>query len=543
MKYTFITVLCATFLIFASDWSHAQVTPNPNEGKNIAGGTGPLAPQPAPAQPAAPAPATTPIDPKGGPAPVPQPVPQPAPQPLPQPIPLPTPQPIPAPETGGKDAETPAPVPATEAPAAEQPAETAPPAPETPETEALEAEATEAEESGTGDETEATAPSGAESSPGLAESTGAPLPDVMVSLAASFPDGEAESFTQMLMGLPDGVTAETIGHLLYPRRQFDRAAWFFGAAAQAPDASAASLNNFGALAMEVYADAPDTWPETFLQAAYDALSRANEMMPDDPAILNNLGNAARRLGLTEDAVEHSRHATELAPDEPLYWTNHARALDAAGDAEGAAAALARAHLLDPNGLALLETLPALPGAAPSYGQALQNQCNVDFRCQEICPRSIIGGLMSVTCEIENSSAQIACTEGRPYPTSYRCEEDLPEYGILIPGLNAGFSVAVPGFSAHVLVQGDGRVDVRVEAGGSIGPVGVYLRGDGHYSPSGGASFDNLGGGVRVNLLPNSPANQLASDLGHPPVHIEAESLNGNPFQINGETYNAGLFSF
>ncbi|WP_375552640.1 hypothetical protein [Rhodophyticola porphyridii] len=242
-------------------------------------------------------------------------------------------------------------------------------------------------------------------------------------------------------------------------------------------------------------------------------------------------------------MEHGARATELAPEEPLYWTNLARSTAAAGDADGAAAALARAHLLEPNGLALLETLPMLPGAAPGYSRALQTQCDVNFRCQEICPRSIIGGLMSVTCEIENSSAQIACTEGRPYPTSYRCEEDLPEYGILIPGLNSGFSVAVPGFSAHVLVQGDGSVDVRVEAGASIGPVGGYLRADGHYDPSGGVSFDNPGGGVRVNLLPNSPANQLASDLGHPPVHIEAETLNGGPVQINGEAYNAGLLSF
>lgn len=499
----------------AGDLSAQTLLSNPDEGKNVAGGTGPLAPRPAP-QPAPPPaePAAGTADPKDGPAPAPVPLPAPAPQPEP-------PQPAPAPPAagGGKDDDTPRPVPTAPAPETtppEEAADTAPP--------------------------EAAAPAPEESS-GPAPAGGADIPATMAVLAAGFPEGEAESFTQMLIGLPDGVSADTIGHLLYPRRQFDRAAWFFGVAAQRPEASAASLSNFGALAMEVYADAPDAWPETMLQAAHDALVAANGLQPDEPAILNNLGNAARRLGLHDAAVEHGARATELAPEEPLYWTNLARSTAAAGDADGAAAALARAHLLEPNGLALLETLPMLPGAAPGYSRALQTQCDVNFRCQEICPRSIIGGLMSVTCEIENSSAQIACTEGRPYPTSYRCEEDLPEYGILIPGLNSGFSVAVPGFSAHVLVQGDGSVDVRVEAGASIGPVGGYLRADGHYDPSGGVSFDNPGGGVRVNLLPNSPANQLASDLGHPPVHIEAETLNGGPVQINGEAYNAGLLSF
>ncbi|MCP5039318.1 MAG: hypothetical protein GY945_17135, partial [Rhodobacteraceae bacterium] len=48
---------------------------------------------------------------------------------------------------------------------------------------------------------------------------------------------------------------------------------------------------------------------------------------------------------------------------------------------------------------------------------------------------------------------------------------------------------------------------------------------------------------RVSLLPNSPAANLASDLGHPPAHIELESLDGGPVQVNGEIYNAGVISY
>jgi hypothetical protein len=194
-------------------------------------------------------------------------------------------------------------------------------------------------------------------------------------------------------------------------------------------------------------------------------------------------------------------------------------------------------------MAVLQTAAALPGIAASYREELARECNVNFRCQEICPRSIIGGINSVTCEMENSSAQLACMAGEPYPTSYRCEEEIPEYGILIPGLNAGFSIAFPGFSAHVVVQGDGRVDVRVEVGANAGPLTGFLRGDGHFSPTNGASFDNLGGGVRVNLLPSSPAADATRAFDQPPIHIEAETLDGNPVKIDGEVYNAAVISF
>jgi len=364
------------------------------------------------------------------------------------------------------------------------------------------------------------------------------------SLAASFPAGEAQAFADLLAsGLPPGVTGDTFGHLLFARRHFDRAAWFFGTAAQGDGASASSLSNYAATLAMTAETLGGSAQANWLPEAMTAAQAAATIAPNEAAIQNNLGNVARLTGDLALAVAAGRQATALAPDEALYWTNLARSLDAAGDHDAAGAALARAHALEPNGAALIVTAPTLPAAAGSYAAARQNQCNIDFRCMDICPRSIIGGLMTVTCEIENSSARMACSEGRPYATSYDCTEDIPEYGILIPGLNSGFSVSVPGFSMHVVVQGDGRVDVRVEAGAGMGPLGGYMRADGHFSPTNGASFDNLGGGVRLNLLPMRGMNQTLSDYGHPPIHIEAETLDGHPPQINLETYNAGLISY
>jgi len=362
------------------------------------------------------------------------------------------------------------------------------------------------------------------------------------SLGAGFGEGEAAAFSEFLGEVPAGVTGNTIGHLMFARRHFDKAAWFFGADALANPADPVALNNFSAMLVQTYADAPNDMPKEWLSVAYEASRAAVSIAPDNAAFQNNLGNVARRTGALDQAVLAQQAAVAISPGEALYWANLARALEASGDTAQAAQALARAHALSPNGMAVAFARRDLPSSQP-YQEAMQRNCKVDYKCQEICPRSIIGGLMSVTCEMENASAQMACSEGKPFAPSYNCREDLPEYGILIPGLNSGFSIAVPGFSVHVVVDGQGNIDVRAEAGVSLGPVGGYVRGDGHFGPDGGVSFDNLGGGVRVSVLPGSRAGDLAGGLGHPPVHIEAESLDGGPVQINGEAYNAGIISY
>ena len=377
--------------------------------------------------------------------------------------------------------------------------------------------------------------------PAMSQDLAGEIGGALDTLGATFEPGETAAFTTMLA--ESQVSGDIFGHLLYTRRHFDRAAWFFGTDALGDLSDPASLSNFSAMLVETYADSPSAAPADWLETAYAASVAAAALSPDEAAVQNALGNAARLSGHTDEAVAAARRATELAPDEPLYWSNLARALEAAGDLDGAAEALAQAHALEPNGMPVLETVAALPDIMPAYTAAIGPSCTVDFKCQQICPKSIIGGINSVTCEMENSSAQMACSAGEPYPTSYDCNEELPDYGILIPGLNAGFSVAVPGFSVHVLVQGDGTLDIRVEAGGTLaGPVSGYLRADGHFSPSNGASFDNVGGGVRVNVLPNSPANKAASGVGQTPLHVEAETLDGKPVKVAGEAYGVGFLS-
>jgi len=366
-------------------------------------------------------------------------------------------------------------------------------------------------------------------------------------LAEQIGPDSAETLRSAIDTAPEGVTGDTLGHLLFARRHFDAAAWVFGSDALADPTDPASLSNFATLLAEVGISGAGAIPSGWLETARAASDAATRQAPDSAPVWNTLSGIARLQGDSAVAVKAAREATSLAPNEPLYWANLARALDLAGEAELSADAMGRAHALQPNSLAVLTTPGDLSeGVGKAYRSQLAQNCNVDFRCQDICPKSIIGGVQSVTCEMENAYAQMACQEGKPYPTSFDCAEDFPDYGIMIPGLHSGFSIAVPGFSAHVKVDGEGNVDVRVSGGVSTGPVSAYLSADGHYSPNGGASFDKFGGGTRINILPvagGGAAAKIAGDLGHPPAHIELEGGGDKPAEINIEAYNAGLISF
>jgi len=73
----------------------------------------------------------------------------------------------------------------------------------------------------------------------------------------------------------------------------------------------------------------------WMVAAFDALTEAHEHHPEDPDILNNLGNALQRLGGTEDAAKVYRQAHDLHPAQPVISLNLGRALLRLGETEEA----------------------------------------------------------------------------------------------------------------------------------------------------------------------------------------------------------------
>jgi hypothetical protein len=169
----------------------------------------------------------------------------------------------------------------------------------------------------------------------------APITSTLETLQALFEPGGADEFSALLATAPDGVTGDTIGHRLYLRRHFDRAACFFGQEALSDLKDPTSLNNFSAMLAKTEADDPDLYPIEWLATAQLANTHTMELNPDVAAYHNNPSAVSLQMGQAEVAATAGRRAIELAPVEAPYWTNLAGALEAAGDPDGADTAFAR----------------------------------------------------------------------------------------------------------------------------------------------------------------------------------------------------------
>lgn len=80
--------------------------------------------------------------------------------------------------------------------------------------------------------------------------------------------------------------------------------------------------------------------------------RAAEAQPDDPAILQTVGETFLQAGAPLEAVDLFKKLTVLYPDAPELWEALGRALIAGGDIPGGEAAYRRAALADPPATAI-----------------------------------------------------------------------------------------------------------------------------------------------------------------------------------------------
>src|SRR5262245_47511363 len=84
-------------------------------------------------------------------------------------------------------------------------------------------------------------------------------------------------------------------------------------------------------------------------AAIAAHRRALELIPDDPWVLGNLGNALKDAGRFDEAIAIKRRVIELRQGtDPEAWHGLGIALRDAGRIGEAAEVFARAIELDPN---------------------------------------------------------------------------------------------------------------------------------------------------------------------------------------------------
>ncbi len=344
---------------------------------------------------------------------------------------------------------------------------------------------------------------------------------------------EIESTTDDIEGL-------AIATLL--NRHLDEGAYLYALATERDPGNAALVTSLGTVALELSAAGR---PISSLPA--DAVVRlqraALALEPGDPSIKHNLATALLAVGgdaALAEALALLEQATAAEPDNDMFGARLAEALMQAGRAEEARRELNRVFVLDPSSLPVAATnAESFDGGGIKPPAGL---CSIDFNCKKACPGGIIGGLNFVTCEMENASAVSACEAGQPFPKSFDCEAKMPRFGILIPGLDPGFSILTPWGSIDILMQGDGRIDFKVRAGSGLagplksyieaGPLKPYLEGKGSFQPSNGELRFQGGGGVSLGLpATDNPAVDTVNSLGFGPsirIHYNNSPGAGEP---------------
>lgn len=310
---------------------------------------------------------------------------------------------------------------------------------------------------------------------------------------------------------PSAEGAEGLGHALLMNRHLEMATYLFAAAVERDPSRAAALSNLGVTALELSALGQ---PLAALggEGIVDLQRLAVGLAPDDNAIRLNLATALLRLGGDEavaEAADILREISEADPEDSLAAVRLAEALAMLGEMEEATTALGRAFAARPMSPAV-----SFANAAIFDGGGITppaNSCNVDFRCDEVCPGGIIGRLNYVTCEISNTTAQSDCEAGRPFAESFDCRAQMPRFGILIPGLDPGFSILTPWGSIDLIQQGDGSIDYRVRfLSPSLGPAQAFVDSKGSYQPSNGELQWTVEPGFQYSLFNNNPAGEVVN---------------------------------
>ena len=290
--------------------------------------------------------------------------------------------------------------------------------------------------------------------------------------------------------------------------------------------------------------------QPLLQLASESFAGAIRLKGDNATYHSNLGFAELELwrsnadaATLQAAVDALRRATELNPKSPTAWAHLAEALAAQKDVTGAAEALGKSRALAPFNGALLAARPRLPAEVlAAYAKdAPLHDCKIDFECKAQCPKSIIGQINFVTCEMEQSSAQMACEAGEPYAEGFDCSEQIPEFGILFPGLNSGFSLITPWGRLDLTVDGRGQVNYRFETGPKVGGVGLELGGRGSWSPASGFSSAEIKPGVSFDLVGGDAAKLLEkTKMGPAQINIAVKPLGEAVLEI--KAYGGAVLS-
>lgn len=361
-------------------------------------------------------------------------------------------------------------------------------------------------------------------------------------ISQSLSNDDLDRLDQLVANETNPVGLEAYGHVLLMERHLDQAAYIFARTVTLSPGQASALTALGATLNERIAVSGQL-DATILDDAISLQTAALAALPTEPMIKHNMGTALLRAAvanggddkLVRRAINHLREAVAQAPNNSMFRTRLAEALQALADIEQAQIEVNQTFVTDPISPHLQAALGR--GSLANYSPSpTSNMCNVNFNCEASCPGGMIGGVKRVTCEIAQSSAQNACISGEIHAISYNCDIEIPRFGVMIPGLYPGFSVLTPWGSFDLLVQGGGRLDWRVKLNTpNVGPMQFYMSAEGQYEPHSGATTWDYGGGIQYAILNRNDAIRAANqyDIG-PQLAYHINPLRQDPDEVRLE---------
>lgn len=341
------------------------------------------------------------------------------------------------------------------------------------------------------------------------------------------------------------LSIQYLGHYAYLNRQLETAAWLYALAGERKPGDISNQSNLALCLHQL--SVKDPARKALLQSAIDILEKAVVTSPETAAVQNNLGYAyyqqylnSNDAAFLEKAEDAFNKAIIIDPSNSVFYSHLADIKKAQSKTDEAIRHFNKAFRLSPFDGVLLASTSVFPAFAAA--KESRSHCDsINYNCMKNCPPSIIGRIKVINCEISQQDAQMACAEGKPYATSYNCDDEIPSTGFIIPGLQSGFGIITPWGKFTAMVQGGGKIDFKAEVSTPV--PGLRFTASGRYDPSSGMSVTQFGSQVSVNLYNQGSVAPMLNTFNMGPAGIKINTgvgTNANNVQL--EAYDTPVYT-
>lgn len=351
---------------------------------------------------------------------------------------------------------------------------------------------------------------------------------LVTSLKAELDTGQVRFFENLMSDLKDDPESiKLLGLYAYLNRNPSLAAWLFAIVSEKKKDDFINLANLGTTMNEIHLTATSPDPE-WQEKSLDILRRAATQLPNNAAPQNNLGYALYRKyketkdsTLLPEAESYLRKAIAIDPDNATTLSHLADVLAEQNKMDEAVSLLNTVHQSNPYNGTFMNSSAQLGNNYSSASNARSYCDSINFHCDKNCPRSIIGRIQFVSCEMAQSSALLACREGKPYYTSYNCDEEMGNLPFLIPGLNSGVCIPLPYIKLCIMLQGNGKIDYKLDFQVPLTKaIGFNIKAEGSYEPSSGQSTVKLSTDAELHLMNTGKVASELNNRGFGPLNIQ-----------------------